>query len=100
MAIKKHIAQQLRAAADSTPTVFDWVMMPEQFTGAELNLTPLGEIMQLDADRVYTVDMPAMVAVDHYQQFKDAYKRGGWEAVREYHRSVMAKVKNSKKLAA
>lgn len=92
--MKKHIAKQLNAAADSTPIVYEWDLLPEQFTGRELNLTPLADTRKFDPDKVYTVPMPAMIAVDHHKQFKDAYNRGGWPAVKEYHAGVMAKVKN------
>lgn len=100
--MKKDIVKQLRAVADTTPAVFEWRMLPELFTGAELNLTPLADAQPEPyiPDAVYVVDMPALVAVDHYQQYKDAYKRDGWEGVKAYHRSVMDKIKNCKTKAA
>ena len=92
--MKAEIARQLNAAAESTPIVFEWTMMPSQFTGEELNLTPLGDHVKYEKDEIYTVLMPTMIAVNHKQQFKDAYKRGGWEAVKAYHRGVMDKIKD------
>lgn len=91
--MKKQIATQLNEVASTMPIVYEWVLIPEQFTGAELNLTPLAKHVKYDADKVYDVPMPAMVAVTHKQQIKDAYKRGGLPAVKEYHQSVMAKIK-------
>jgi hypothetical protein len=91
--MKKDIAQQLNRAAETTPTVFEWELRPEIFTGEELNLTPLGDHVYYIPENEYTVLMPTLVAVDHKQQFKDAYKRGGWEAVKLYHRAVMDKIK-------
>ncbi len=91
--MKKDIAKALAKAAETTPTVFEWELRPETFTAEELHLTPIADQMALVPGRLYTVDMPCLVAVDHKQQFKDAYKRGGWPAVKEYHRSVISKIK-------
>jgi len=92
--ITHHVATQLNKLAETTPVVFDWVLIPEIFTGAELNLSPLAETQTFEPTAMYTVNMPAMLAVNHKQQIKDAYKRGGFPAVKEYHQSVMAKIKN------
>lgn len=94
--MRKDIVQQLHKAAETTPLVFEWIEVPEIFTAEELHLTPFADIMQLEPGAKYEVPMPALRAVEHKQQFKDAYKRGGWPAVKEYHSSVMAKIKNSK----
>lgn len=90
--MKKAIATQLNEVADTMPIVYEWTLIPEEFTGEELNLTPLGNHVKYEKDKVYTVPMPAMVAVTHKQQIKDAYKRGGLLAVKQYHQSVMAKI--------
>lgn len=98
--MKKNIAQQLNAAAESTPLVFEWILLPEIFKGWELNLTPIADINPpFEPEEDYSFDMPAMRAVNHKQQFKDAYNRGGWQAVKEYHTSVMAKIDKIKSKA-
>lgn len=97
--MKKEIVQQLRKAAESTPVIFEWTTSPSVFTGEEMNLSAFGETQKFDKDKHYTVDMPTMVAVDHHQQFKDAFKRGGWPAVKEYHSKVMEKLKTAKKVS-
>lgn len=93
--MKKDIVRQLNKVAETTPIVFEWAEREEMFTGEELNLTPLGDVVKFKPDETYPVPMPAMVAVDHHKQFKDAYNRGGWPAVKEYHSGVMAKVKTA-----
>lgn len=91
--MKKNIAHQLNMAALSTPLVLEWVEIEETFTAEELWLTPYADVMALVAGALYTVLMPAQRAVEHKQQFKDAYKRGGWLEVKKYHRSVIDKIK-------
>lgn len=81
--MKKHIATQLNAIAETIPHVFveedDYVPMK----GEELLLTPLAHLVQ-HKDDWYNVYIPKFVAVDHKQQVKDSYKRGGWPEVQAY----------------
>lgn len=90
--MNNEIAKALNKVAAGMPLLFKWVEMPEQFTGAELNLTPLGELNDFEPDAIYEVMMPGLIATEHKQQIKDAYKRDGMEGVREYHRKVMNEV--------
>ena len=89
--MKNNIARQLNEVARTMPHVFEWHQGKAIMSGADLNLTPLGGSLEPDKD--YEFDMPYMVAVEHKQQLKDAYKRGGFEEVKKYHRSVMDKIK-------
>ena len=90
--MKKAVETELNKIADTIPIVFDWVLRPEEFTGEELNLTPYGDIQTLIKDQVYTIPMPALFSVDHHKQVKEAYKRGGVPAVRQYCKSVTDKI--------
>lgn len=89
-----NIAKQLNEVAATMPLVFYWETRPVLMKGWELNLTPLGEGVTFEKDVDYEIPVPCMVAVEHKQQIKDAYKRGGLQAVKQYHQSVMAKAKN------
>lgn len=91
--MNKHILKQLEEVAATTPLVFKWEERPEPFYSNELLLTPYADVMKLDPnpDVIYYILMPCLVAVDHYRQLKDAYKRNGFDGVKEYHRSVIDK---------
>lgn len=91
--MNNEIARKLNLVADGMPLLFKWVEVPEIFTGAELNLSPLGEFERFDPNGSFTVMMPAQKATEHRQQIKDAYKRGGMEEVKRYHTEFMATVK-------
>jgi len=93
--MKKDIASRLNEVAASMPIIFEWKTESILMKGWELNLTPLGDIYRLEKEKDYTVEVPVMVAVEHKQQLKDAYKRGGMPEVIRYHRSVMDKIKNN-----
>lgn len=92
--MKKDLAKRLNEVAATMPTVFEWVEIPEVFTGQEMNLSAFGEAETFDERLNYVVMMPCLVAVNHKQQLKDAFKRGGIDEVVKYHRSVMDKIKN------
>ena len=49
-------------------------------SGEELLLTPLASQVR-SKQQVYKVYIPKFIAVDHNQQLKDSYKRGGWDEV-------------------
>lgn len=93
--MKSSIARQLNEVARTMPHVFEWHEGSVEWTGADLNLTPMGDKHRFDPDKLYTISMPYMQAVEHKQQLKDAYKRGGMQEVKNYHRSVMDKIKKS-----
>ena len=86
--MRRHIASTLRSIAETMPTVFDlqddWVM----WSGHDLLLTPLADKVD-DKDALYKVWCPKLVAVEHWHQLKDAFKRGGWEEVKEYQIKVL-----------
>lgn len=92
--MRKDVAKQLAEIANTIPVVFEWEMMPEEFTGEELNLTPLGEHQNFPKHEKYKVDMPTLVANMHRQQLKDAYKRGGIKAVEMYREDVIKRIEN------
>jgi hypothetical protein len=87
------ISKQLNKIADTTPIVYKWDMEPITFKGWELKLTPLGDLKVFIDDQDYSVMMPVLIGTEHKQQFKDAYKKGGWMAVKEYHREVINSIK-------
>jgi hypothetical protein len=90
--MKNNIARQLNEVAKGMPLVYEWHEGSGQWSGSDLNLTPMGDKYKFDPDKLYTISMPYMQAVEHKQQLKDAYKRGGFEEVKKYHRSVMDKI--------
>lgn len=90
--MKKEIASRLNEVAQSMPTVFEWKTAPVEMKGWELKLTPLDSPSLID-NQDYMIEVPCMVAVEHKQQLKDAYKRGGMDEVVKYHKSVLQKVK-------
>lgn len=91
--MKANIARQLNEVAETMPLVFEWELQPEVVDGDWLRFSAIGDTQKIDPAQQYRIDLPVMVAVSHKQQVKDAYKRGGFEAVKEYHRSVMNKIK-------
>lgn len=98
MSIKKDVAIQLRMIANSTPLLFEWIMLPTPFLGEDLNLTPLKtKDVKFESGVTYEIPMPHLRAVEHYQQLKDAYKKNGWQGVKEYHRIVIDKIKAATK---
>lgn len=90
--MRKDVAKQLAEIANTIPVVFEWELMPEEFTGEELNLTPLGEHQNFPKHEKYQVSMPALVANMHRQQLKDAYKKGGIKAVEMYREDVVRRI--------
>lgn len=90
--MKKNIAKQLAEIADTIPVVFEWELMPEEFTGEELNLTPYGEYQKFPPHEKYQIDMPTLVANMHRQQLKDSYKKGGIKAVEQYRDEVLRRI--------
>lgn len=90
--MRKDIAKELNKIAASIPLVFDWSTEKIIMKGWELNLTPFGDHYKYIAEEDYEVDVPVMIAVEHKQQVKDAYKRGGSAAVHQYYQSVKAKI--------
>jgi len=92
--MKKEIAKQLAEIANTIPVVFEWELMPEEFTGEELNLTPFGDYQKFPPQEKYQIDMPTLVANMHRQQLKDAYKKGGLKAVEEYREDVIKRIEN------
>lgn len=94
--MRKDVAKQLAEIANTIPVVFEWELMPEEFTGEELNLTPFGDHQKFLPKEKYQIDMPALVANTHRQQLKDAYKKGGIRAVEMYREDVIKKIQIGK----
>jgi hypothetical protein len=93
--MKKPIVQSIRKLADELPTVFEEHEDFVDMTGEELKLTPYADRQPLLDDLIYPVPIPKYIAVDHYQQLKDALKKGGVQAVEQYANLVMLKHANS-----
>lgn len=91
--MKHEIAKQLNEVARTMPRVFEWYLEPTIVEGSWLMHSPIAERQRIEPDKMYTIDLPVLRALDHKQQLKDAYKRGGFAAVKEYHSSVLAKIK-------
>jgi hypothetical protein len=93
--MKKPIVQSIRKLADSLPQVFEEKEDTVLMSGLELRLTPFADWQELEPETMYAVPIPKYVAVDHYQQLKDAMKRGGLDAVKSYADDVILKFGNS-----
>lgn len=87
--MKKPIANSLKEVAATLPRIFQWEPGNTVMTGKDLNLTPLAKDQKFEPSLEYEVFVPQLRAVTHEQQLKDAFKRGGMDAVDEY----VAKVK-------
>jgi hypothetical protein len=78
--LKKAIASQLNSLAETMPHVLiehdDKIIM----LGHDLLLTPLANQVT-DRNATYEVYIPKFIVVNHNQQLKDSYKRGGWDEV-------------------
>jgi hypothetical protein len=93
--MKKPIVQSIRKLADSLPQVFEEKEDTVLMSGLELRLTPFADWQELEPETLYAVPIPMYIAVDHYQQLKDAFKRGGVQALQSYADDVILKYKNS-----
>jgi hypothetical protein len=91
--MNKSIAKELNSVANDMPIVYDVKTEVRMMTGKDLRLTPL-EWMVMDDNELYPVEVPMFVAVEHKQQIKDAYKRGGMDGAKRYIDSVFAKIVN------
>lgn len=89
--MKKNIATKLNDIAENLPTIWEWELGLAEFTGEEMNLSGFGETEKFDRLIIYSVEVPQMRAVEHKQQLKDAYKRGGDRAVELYVNGVIKK---------
>ena len=91
--MKKHIAKQLNKVAATMPTVLEWGMEEEEVEGSWLIHSPIADHQPIDPTKMYRIALPVLRGVDHKQQVKDTYKGGGLDAVKQYHRSVLNKIK-------
>lgn len=89
--MKKDIASKLNDIAENLPHIFEWELEIIPHTGREMNLSAYGEMHHYDNKSIYDLEVPVMRAVEHKQQLKDAYKRGGDEGVRQYVNAVYRK---------
>lgn len=85
----KQIAKQLREISDMLPLVFEHETETVLWTGADLNLTPYGDKIRFEANKLYPLQVPVMRAVEHRQQVKDAFKRDGMKGVNLYIQKVV-----------
>ncbi len=89
--MKKSIARELNEVADDMPIIFDEKVETIMMRGKELKLTPL-EFMVNDESEMYPIEIPIFVALEHKQQLKDAYKRGGMDEAKKYIDNVFSKI--------
>ena len=82
--MKKSIHTELNRLAAKMPLIFIEESEIIAMSGADLNLTPLGDAFRLEKDKYYQVPVPLFRAVEHKQQLKDAFKRSGMTGVRDY----------------
>lgn len=86
--MKKNVAKQLHQVAGDLPLVFVKEPIVIQMTGYEMNLSAFGEVHKYDNDQLYDVEFFQLRAVEHKQQLKDAYKRGGINEAKKYYNQV------------
>ena len=85
MSNKKEVARHLANLADTLPIVFELEYEEAIYTGEEMNLSGYGMEKRYEKGRYYKVqDLPVFRAVEHRQQLKDAWKKGGIDSVMEY----------------
>jgi len=83
--LKKDVAKHLSDLAETLPLVFELEYEETIYTGEEMNLSGYGEEKRYEKGKYYKVtDLPVFRAVEHKQQLKDAWKRGGLEEVKGY----------------
>jgi hypothetical protein len=83
--MKKNVSKHLNDLAETLPTIFELEFEEAVYTGEEMNLSGYGEEKKYDKKKYYKVaDQPVFRAVEHKQQLKDAWKRGGIEEVIGY----------------
>jgi len=88
--MKKNTAKLLNEFSEKLPLVFDVEYEYVPMFGWELKLTPLWTD-SLDKEEIYYVEVPLFRAVEHKQQLKDAYKRGGIPEVQNYFSTILKK---------
>jgi hypothetical protein len=87
--ISKQVEEQLKMVAESTPILFDWIMIPTPFLGEDLNLTPLAKEKKFNKGEVYHIPMPHLFSEDPIRIFRAAYLRGGFEQVKRKHAEIV-----------
>lgn len=93
--MKKDIAKKLNGLAEKMPIILEEKVEFITLDGFEMNLSGYGEGRKWDRNKHYEVPVPMFKAVDHKQQLKEAYKRGGIEAVWTYFNKVIEDAKTS-----
>ena len=87
--MKKSVAKILNEFAEKLPVFFDVEYEKVPMFGWELMLTPIGDRQKLEKETIYEIEVPVYRAVEHKQQLKDAFKRGGVKEVENYFTTVM-----------
>ena len=83
--MNKEVAARLNKIAERLPKLFMEHKDIVKMKGSELLLTPAADqYVIINPEGWYDIEIPKYVAVEHKQQLKDAYKRGGWKAVDLY----------------
>lgn len=83
--MQKRVAKHLFDLAETLPTIFELEYEEAIYTGEEMNLSGYGETTRYDNKKFYkSKDLPVFRAVEHKQQLKDAWKKGGLEEVMGY----------------
>jgi hypothetical protein len=87
--MQKKVAKHLSDLADTLPLVFELEYEEAIYTGEEMNLSGYGETKHYEKGKYYKVtDLPVFRAVEHRQQLKDAWKKGGLEEVKGYYERI------------
>ena len=83
--MQKRVAKHLFDLAETLPTIFELEYEEAIYTGEEMNLSGYGMEKRYEKGKYYKVqDLPVFRAVEHRQQLKDAWKKGGLEEVMGY----------------
>lgn len=85
--ITTDIRRQLEAIANGLPRDFNSFPDKVYWTGADLLLTPLKTSQNgepIDPEKLYQIDCPIFVEVNHFEKILGAFKMGGVGAVNRY----------------
>ena len=86
--MKKDINNQLKELAEQLPEKWESHELERVlWSGVDLNLCGFGK--QYDDDKAYTVDIPLIRLVNHYERLKDGVKRKGLNFITDYVKSVL-----------
>lgn len=84
--MKKNIINRIESLASSLPIILTTQTHTDYFIGAEANKAQ--KQIKFNSKQRYPSKTPITREVNHVQQMKTAYKRGGWDAVNKYINSM------------